>query len=197
MRKRLGVLILLAAALAAGAIWLHLRTTRETSASVEKTPDPMRDEDPVRLAPDRRALLAISEIERLLTRRSGKAATLRFDGGCWHVLVDSRELGTLPEYPDLSDFMTVLVARATALLKSAPPAPVAAHPAVERALEQFEPLTALLAADREWSQGHRDAALHAGAARALVQLVTETNDLVGRPTARPRERWPSWRSVMR
>ena len=179
MRKRLGVLILLAAALAAGAIWLHLRTTRETSASVEKTPDPMRDEDPVRLAPDRRAQLAIPEVERLLTGRSGKAATFRFDGGCWHVLVDSRELGTLPEYPDLSDFMTVLVARATALLKSAPPAPVAAHPAVERALEQFEPLTALLAADREWSQGHRDAALHAGAARALVQLVTETNDLVG------------------
>jgi hypothetical protein len=181
MYKRLTIYVVIAAALAAVLFWqrtaFHLGTP-ESSAPAQKAVDPTAYEEPVHLPPDRRALIAIGELQRLMTGKSGPLAEARFDGGHWRVFQGSSEIGTLPEYPDFSD-LTALLSRRALVLRGSAAVVAAPHAEVEHALERFEPLAALLAADREWKAGPPDTSLDRDVARALVQLTAQTNDLVG------------------
>jgi hypothetical protein len=182
MHKRLAVYVVIAAALAAVLFWqrsaMHLGNPN-ASAPAQKAADPKADEVPVHLPPDRRALLAVNELQRLLTGNSGASAEARFDGGHWRIFQGASEIGTLPEYPDFADLTALLARRASALHASAAVGAASPHAELERALDKFEPLAALLAADREWKAGAPDTSLHRDVARALVQLVAQTNDIVG------------------
>src|SRR6266436_6627068 len=100
MAKRLGILVFLAATLAAVLIWQRTRGAAAPDAQVTAaTPaaDPQHDEDPIHLRPDRRGLIAVSEVDRLLTGHAGKPALARFEAGRWTVFQGPQVLGTLPE----------------------------------------------------------------------------------------------------
>jgi hypothetical protein len=72
-----------------------------------------------RLAPDSRFLLAFGEIDRLagaLPAPAGKAATATFSDGRWIIQAGEAKAGTLPELPDFTDYVPLLVAHAKAAI---------------------------------------------------------------------------------
>ncbi|HTK32063.1 MAG TPA: tetratricopeptide repeat protein [Candidatus Saccharimonadaceae bacterium] len=179
MLKRIVIYGALAIAAAAAFLWLRPHgESAPTLAAPAPLDAPVADDGPIRLAPDRRLLLAVGEVDRL-THGHATHAIARFERGAWRVSVASDVVGTLPEYPTFEDGLDLAARHAASALAATPTDSAAAHPEIDQALAADRPLRALLAADRDWKAGRRDAALHAGAAHALVHLAAETNDLVG------------------
>jgi tetratricopeptide (TPR) repeat protein len=73
-----------------------------------------------RLRPDSRFLLAFGEIDRLaetLPAPPGKPAAATFSDGRWTVQLGESKVGTLPEFPDFSDYFPLLVAHAKTAIR--------------------------------------------------------------------------------
>lgn len=142
------------------------------------TPEP---EESFRLAPDRRVLIAVGDLHRLITGASACEAEAHFDGARWHVACDGVEVGTLSETPDYPELVGLLQAWAVRLgvdsLVNAPgitgdPAPLEAE------LREFHALRAADLAERRWSVGERGMVLFELGVRSLVHLVLESTDRV-------------------
>jgi hypothetical protein len=142
-------------------------------------------EQAYRLGPDRRILLALSNLEHLLTGQPRTAVEARFQDGKWLLLSNGTELGSLPEFPDFTHAIALLEARARKLgldkLNLSADKGEAAQLPLPLGRATLEELRRL---DKDWSAGKRSAStLHQGA-RALAMLsfqlvdLTETADAV-------------------
>ena len=73
-----------------------------------------------RATPDRRFLLAIGQLHRLITGDRPTSAEVQWDGTEWSVTHLGDALGTLPEVPDYPDWMDLIDGYATQLLDDHP-----------------------------------------------------------------------------
>ena len=135
---------------------------------------------PYRLRPDRRVLLAVTEIRRLAGSRDS-AVTAQFAGGRWIVRCGTREIGRLSELPDFPEMLDMIteVARSQAWTRGWSDNGGPERADLQRALDRLDALAALREADRAWSAGARDAALFRHAALAYGLLALETPDWAG------------------
>jgi hypothetical protein len=135
---------------------------------------------PYRLRPDRRWLLAVSEIGRL-AGAPDSAVTAEFAAGRWTLRCGSQELGRISERPDFPEVLELLTewARAQAWRRGWSDNSGPERPELGRALDCLDAPAALREADRAWAAGARDAPLFRGAARAYAMLVLATPDWAG------------------
>lgn len=134
-------------------------------------------EQAYRLKPDARFLLALSNLEHLLTGQPRAEVEARFQEGAWRLISHGEELGSLPAFPDFTQALALLDARAKKLglekLQLAPGKETLSGAALPLGRETLEALHQL---DRDWSAGKRSAtALHQGA-RALAMLSFQLVD---------------------
>ena len=85
-------------------------TSRLGVPVLDAPPERMRDalREAYRVRPDARFLLAISEIHHLLSGKSRKPTTAVFENGAWTIRHEGHLVGTLPEYPDFPDAVSLL-----------------------------------------------------------------------------------------
>ena len=136
---------------------------------------------PYRLRPDRRWILAITEIRRLAGVRDS-ALSIQFAAGRWTLRCGSQEVGSLAEQPDLPEMLDVLTewARAQAWARGWSDNGGPERAELRRALDRLDAPAALREADRAWTAGSRDAALFRDAAHACALLALETPEWDGR-----------------
>ena len=130
---------------------------------------------PYRLRPDRRCLLAITQIRRL-AGVPDSAIVAQYAGDRWHVTCGNQELGTLSELPDFPEMIDLLTecARKQAWARGWSNNAGPERPALAGALDRLDAPSALRAADHDWAGGARDAALFRHASRAYALLALET-----------------------
>jgi len=139
-----------------------------------------------RLRPDHRVLLAVGEVQLLLTDQPKEIADAEFRDGQWHVHYGGAAVGILPRFPDFPDVLALLSDWARRLKAEAPhrvapgePAPSLTEPEGRIArLAAPGLLAALRDMDRAWRGGRRDPAVFLPATRALVRLSLQTLDRV-------------------
>src|SRR5207302_1043627 len=96
----------------------------ERTAVIPATPEALREMLMARARPrpDRRALLAVSELHRIHVGAVADTAT-RFDGGDhWTVMHGNAIVGSLPETPDFNDILALLRSWNDALQRRRPAA---------------------------------------------------------------------------
>ncbi len=129
-----------------------------------------------RLSPDRRFLLAIGEIEQLLSgTNSGQTADATFASGKWQIRYAGSTLGELPEIPSFSDFRTVLSQR----VKKAKNFDIVKEPASDVVGSKFsaiDMLSLISQANKKWSTGDRSRQSLQTALKALVNLYLQGMD---------------------
>ena len=142
----------------------------------------MRDRalTPYRLRPDRRLLLAVTEIRRLAGARDS-AITVQYAASHWSVRCGSQEIGRLSELPDFPEMLDLIteVARAQAWTRGWSDNAGPDRPGLQRALDRVDAPAALREADQAWGAGSRDAALFRDAAHAYALLTLETPNWAG------------------
>src|SRR5438876_1013128 len=65
-------------------------------------------DDPYRLEPDARVLLAVADLHHLVTGAPREDAHAVFGGGAWRVRYRGLEVGVLPEFPEFGDLEGLL-----------------------------------------------------------------------------------------
>jgi len=132
-----------------------------------------------RLAPDRRALLALSELNRL-QNAVPVTTQARFDDGRWHVTAGGVAAGAVPELPDFEDLVSLVEGAARALSPLHPLASGGGDGPDANAWPLLSPsrpgLAALADVDAAWAAGARSPETLSVAARALVSLAVEAPD---------------------
>ena len=138
-----------------------------------------------RLSPDKRFLLAVSEIYYILTGWSPGNATAEFRDGAWRVRCGNGEVGTLSALPDFPEVLAVLsdwALRVNAVaqqpLSRVESASLAQPAAQIDRLAVPELFATLRRMDAGWNGGRRDATPFPIALRALVLLTAQTLDRV-------------------
>jgi len=137
-------------------------------------------EESFRLAPDRRVLMAVEDLQRLATGSAARAEA-RFDGERWVVTCDGAGVGMLSELPSYPEILGLLEGWARQLrLDSLLAAPgISGDPApLQAELDQLRALRAAQLADLRWSVGERGATLFELGARAVVHLALGVTDQV-------------------
>src|SRR5258706_4086478 len=130
-------------------------------------------EESFRLAPDRRVLMAVEDLQRLATGSAARAEA-RFDGERWVVTCDGAGVGMLSELPSYPEILGLLEGWARQLrLDSLLAAPgISGDPApLQAELDQLRALGAAQLADLRWSVGERGATPFELGARAGVHLA--------------------------
>jgi hypothetical protein len=136
-----------------------------------------------RLAPDRRFLLAISEVRKFFPSQKEQAVGTTFANGNWHITYGEEQLGTIPELADFADFMNVLSSwvrnlNSKSALKLASTKDGEALEAESRHLTLTPtPVKMLMKADELWAK-QKDGALLAAAARATTYMAFENYDVL-------------------
>jgi tetratricopeptide (TPR) repeat protein len=137
-------------------------------------------EQAYRLKPDARVLLALADVESLLSGKPRPSVDARFSEGQWRLLVDGAEVGALPEFPDFPQALAMLEARvqklglgALELQRGGATAEVPPLPLGRNALASLHGL------NRQWAAGKHTASAVRGAARSLVSLAFQGVDLTG------------------
>lgn len=135
-----------------------------------------------RLAPDRRFLLAIGEIDRLgclVAAPPGDPAEASFEEGRWAIRDRGQLLGTLPELPDIPDYLTMLVQHAKTALHGKVPTPSVASGGLvgepEPGLGQFL-MPGLADEIRRVEGSWKDHPSFSKAARLFARLTFQTPD---------------------
>ncbi len=155
---------------------------------MEVPPQQMRNtlEDSYRLQPDKRFLLAIADIHTFFTGEKPSDPQINFDGILWHIRYQGINVGSIPEFPDFSNFMTLLVNWTKSLNRKYPiilsneifnPS----HTLIKNELNNyFTPSMALVAqmSNKFWDQGIHHNWVIQSAATALAQIVFQTLDLI-------------------
>jgi hypothetical protein len=206
VRSRVLLLILLSGALVALLVFYRpggspfQRVLRPTASQVIRGPIPNDTDDPFRgdssaslaelrarvtakyrLLPDRRFLMAVSDLQRWIT---GSDSTVRasFQGGRWEIRSGTRRVGTLPECPGFGDLEATLASwarelareRGFTLAKIGRP-----NRDLRYALDRLDAIGALEHANQQWARGRRDVALARRTTQALTLLTLQTVDQVG------------------
>ena len=132
-----------------------------------------------RLKPDRRALLALQELQRLVDG-AAQPVDARWVDDRWQLTLGGAPAGALSDHADFDELFATLTESARGL--------TALHP-LERAPSPLEPWAALspsspalprlVALDAAWSSGARSVDVLRGAAQALAALAVETPDTLG------------------
>lgn len=132
-----------------------------------------------RLGPDRRALMALSELQRL-TDGTVAPARAEWRDARWRLSLGGADAGTLPEHPDFETIVALVTEVASGMTPLHPLAPAgdvasaaASWPLASASRPAFAALSAL---DVAWASGQRNAETLAAAARALASLSLETPD---------------------
>src|SRR6266850_2425598 len=195
MKRVIVLAILGATAVAAVLAWsgeLVEKTLNQRERSLEKRaiaaakpprslPSPKLPRDPIarrsavesmlRLRPDRRFLLAASEL-------GGGTAQVRFESGRWVVAISGQDAGSVSELPDFGEMLEFLLPLAkNRIAAESVQGPPATH---HRALRnEDEALPALRAAQASWSAGqHTRGVLHeAAAAAALAFYMVDVEEV--------------------
>ncbi len=155
---------------------------------MEVSPQQMRNtlEDSYRLQPDRRFLLAIANIYTFFTGEKPSDPQVNFDGILWHIHYQGINVGSIPEFPDFSNFMTLLVNWTKHLNRKHPIALTNDnfHPNHNLIKKEFNnyytPSMALVAqmSNQFWNQGIHHNWVIQSAATALAQIIFQTLDLI-------------------
>jgi tetratricopeptide (TPR) repeat protein len=138
----------------------------------------------LRLRPDKRFLIAIAEVERILAKAPTVRLRLEFRDGHWEVFSSAQSVGTLSEFPSFGEAFALLrewSARLRARDASSIPERTSdiASTKIRGETEQFlapHLIDSLGLVDQEWKRGTRDAGLLALAAHDLVLLNLQTLD---------------------
>ena len=143
--------------------------TTITAAAVESLPQVV--DATYRLRPDRRFLLAVSDLVALNTGRH-EPVEIDFSQGRWMVRCEKQEVGTLPDMPTFGDAMAMLTKWAAALrpatVQSAPPSLLAS---LDRDLEELTTASLFRAAGRiDPTHGASDLPVATRLARAMTLL---------------------------
>jgi hypothetical protein len=128
-----------------------------------------------RLRPDSRFLLAFGELDRLagtLPAPPAAPAAAEFVDGQWTVRIGLQTVGKLPELPDFSDALEVLVARAGATLSKASHASASQSEVRGRDFLMPALAQAMPAAEKQAIDDHS----YAAAARLFADLAFQTPD---------------------
>jgi tetratricopeptide (TPR) repeat protein len=142
------------------------------------------------LQPDRRFLVALSEMERIATGTSGPPTSASFDSTQWVIRRGTERLGAVSELPAYSELRALLEREAnrvaaglgrpdTSVHRPDASTVAAGRTGIDRELRDMHALRALQRADRLWASGVRDGALAIRAADALTLLMLQTVDQVG------------------
>jgi len=136
-----------------------------------------------RLKPDRRFLIAIAEVERLLAGASSVRIRLDFRSGQWEIYSGGQSVGRLPEIPSFSDACVLLSDWSQRQrLRRAVPGSRPSDEAIARiraGVEQFlapRLIDSLGLIDHEWRAGHWDSESLSLAGHALVLLNLQEPD---------------------
>ncbi len=131
-----------------------------------------------RLRPDRRFLLAITEIDRFSKNNPVQEPEVTFKNGRWIVRYKQREIGTLPEIPGFLDLMPILIsfAKQSGTEKAIPNSSLKEMQAIQSALNEFDGMTALKEVDQIWEKNGANLSLVPWAARALTIMELLTLD---------------------
>jgi hypothetical protein len=139
---------------------LRIVTDRVSLETLEKVPldDAVRlRPDVFRLRPDRRFLIALGELELLVTGAPNAQLHLAWTGKAWRIDSAGTVLGEIPEIAGYAEMRRLLGERAMALVatrRSAPvPASAGERDAIRKDCEAFDPakqIEALKAIDRSW-----------------------------------------------
>lgn len=133
------------------------------------------------LAPDRRFLMAISEIRKFYPSQKEETVRTDFSNGSWRIRYGNEELGTIPELADFPDFTNVLSAWAKNLNNKSPLKLVTTKDgeALEAQSRQISlsphPIKILMKADEFWAH-QKDGAVLVAAARATTHLAFQAYD---------------------
>jgi len=134
-----------------------------------------------RLAPDRRFIIAISEIRKCFPSRKEENVQTEFTNGNWRISYGKEEIGKVPEFPDFPDFLSVLTAWAKQLNDNDPIKLANTKEGESLELESRElsltprPIKILMKADELWAK-QKDPAILAAAARASTYLAFQAYD---------------------
>jgi hypothetical protein len=131
--------------------------------------------DQLRLRPDGRFLGAVAEIVKL-THGETAAVGATFDGKTWVVANGREELGRLPEIPDYTDLMKVLVDLGRRRLEAAPVSGTLDARSEAALAWEPEARKSLPDALSRWARGDRSRARLHAAARAAAALVFYQTD---------------------
>jgi hypothetical protein len=142
--------------------------------------------DPYRLKIDSRFLRAVEEVSRLVTGESIEPASAAFRTDAWVVRLGNSEIGTVPEYPDFSDFLPLLTELARLAARTHPIESTATQgPSVEigiqRRLDKFlveDSAAALRMLDQRWQAGIHNLEIVEAAGKGLVNLSLQQLDKI-------------------
>lgn len=148
-----------------------------------------------RLAPDRRFLLALGEIDRLASEDSPQTTSVRFTSGHWAISYAGKPVAPLPELPSYADLKGLLdrFARGYAAgLDQRWHQPLSADQwkEIEKESHAFlapDAFKTLRSVDSLWHAGHHSPRLLVPAARALVYLSLQQREDAGVGDALPGE----------
>ncbi|MEW6066949.1 MAG: tetratricopeptide repeat protein [Nitrospirota bacterium] len=139
-----------------------------------------------RLNPDRRFLLAISEIHHFFTGEDREDVKVSFNNGKWIITYKHSEVGVLPELPEFSDFMELL-SHWVNILNSKYPLNISDQDNYQESnrIEEFlaryhaqYAMVALREIDMIWNNGLRNKKLLRDATEAWVILVYQSLDKI-------------------
>jgi hypothetical protein len=142
--------------------------------------------DPYRLKIDSRFLLAVEEVSHLVTGQSVEPVKAAFRTGTWVIRFGDSEIGTVPEYPDFSDFLPLLVDWARVAARTHPIESTSAQgrsveSGVQRRLNEFlaeDSAAALRLLDERWQAGVHHVEIVEAAAKGLVNLSLQQLDKI-------------------
>jgi hypothetical protein len=152
-------------------------TFRRSDASEPRVVRALNPDRPYLLQPDRRLLLAVSEVPRLLAKIEeprpwlpyrGEATKVEFTGGVWQIHYGSEKVGTLHELPDFEEALTLLTQWASRRAKSERIEIKIVNgrkPTIADALSELKVIEAGVRIDQEWNGEGPDTALLREAAR--------------------------------
>ena len=134
----------------------------------------VRDEPPI--MPDRRFVLAVVELEELMTGRGVDEVHVGWKDSNWELRHDDLTLGVLAEIPGFAEVLALLESRASRGLEGETLDRVLSQGEIDQIeirLDRFRPdeiIAALRQIDAHWSEGRRDPRALVLAARGLVLL---------------------------
>ena len=164
---------------------LKIVTERVSLADLERMPLDVAvraRRDVFRLRPDRRFLIALGELELLVTRKANANLNVSWTGDVWRIDSAGTAIGEVPELASYADLRRVLAERARSLASASAVAVRgdASLDAIRADAESFEAgreIRALVAAGERWpASGLPNSELASLAAEAAVALSVQSLD---------------------
>lgn len=136
-----------------------------------------------RLRPDKRFLFSLREIHQFFSKRDNGKIGVQFMDDQWVVFCQDKEVGRLPEFPEFSDFLTLISNWSKKLNKEFPlnlagKTSPKHFPEINQDFSGFlvpQIATGLQKINTQWVQGNRDPHLLKLAAQSLVRISLQSS----------------------